>query len=49
MEEIDKICKEILRKHNIREEYVRLLIKICKDNYIYNIEEKINAFLNNKN
>lgn len=42
MEENDKICKEILRKHNIREEYVRLLIKICKDNHVG--LDKINEF-----
>lgn len=48
MEENDKICEKIARKHNVREEYVRLLIKICLDNHIYNIEEKINAFLSSK-
>lgn len=40
-----EILEEIKSEYVVREKYIKLLIKICKDNKIYNIKERIKKYL----
>lgn len=40
-----EILEEIKRKYEVGEKYIKLLIKICKDNKIYNLKERIEKYL----
>jgi len=40
-----EILKEMEKKYAVRKKYIKLLIKICKDNKIYNTEERIKKYL----
>lgn len=39
-----EILKELLQKYNVREKYINLLIKICKDNKICDIKERLEKY-----
>ncbi|MCI8482277.1 MAG: hypothetical protein HFJ27_04280 [Clostridia bacterium] len=43
----DEVVKEIVEKYGVKEEFVKLLIKICADNHILNTREELNTFFNN--
>lgn len=44
---LEEIVKEMEKKYNVSENYTRLLIKICLDNNIKDIKNKIDMFLCN--
>ena len=44
---LEEIVKEMKKKYNAREDFVKLLIKLCLDNGINDIKNKIDAFLSN--
>lgn len=40
-----ELLKEIQQKYKVKAKYIKLLIKICKDNKISNIEETIKKYI----
>lgn len=40
-----EILKELQQKYSVKVKYIKLLYKICKDNKIYDIKEKIEKYL----
>ncbi len=44
---LEEIVKEMKKKYNAREDFIKLLIRVCLDNNVYNVKNEIDMFLCN--